>query len=38
LLLFGGDNLGEKLKNCGKRFKQKLIPNSEKRYLFITRN
>jgi len=38
LLLFGGDNLGEKLKNCGKKFEQKLIPNSEKRYLFVTRN
>jgi len=38
LLLFGGDNLSEKLKNCGKKFEQKLIPNSEKRFLFIAQN
>jgi 16S rRNA (guanine527-N7)-methyltransferase len=38
LLLFGGDNLSEKLKNCGKNFEQKLIPNSEKRFLFIAQN
>jgi 16S rRNA (guanine527-N7)-methyltransferase len=38
LLLFGGDNLGEKLKSCGKKFEQKLIPNSEKRFLFVARN
>jgi 16S rRNA (guanine527-N7)-methyltransferase len=38
LLLFGGDNLSEKLKNCGKKFEQKLIPNSEKRFLFIAHN
>jgi 16S rRNA (guanine527-N7)-methyltransferase len=38
LLLFGGGNLGEKLKSCGKNFEQKLIPNSEKRFLFIAQN
>jgi len=38
LLLFGGENLNEKLKNCGKKFVQKLIPNSEKRFLFIAQN
>ena len=38
LLLFGGDNLSAELKKCGKKFEQKLIPNSEKRFLFIARN
>ncbi len=38
LLLFGGDNLSEKLKSCGKKFERKLIPNSEKRFLFVARN
>jgi 16S rRNA (guanine527-N7)-methyltransferase len=38
LLLFGGDNLSEKLKKCSKKFEPKLIPNSEKRYLFIVEN
>jgi 16S rRNA (guanine527-N7)-methyltransferase len=38
LLLFGGENLSEKLKKCGKKFEQKLIPNSEKRFLFIAQN
>ncbi len=38
LLLFGGDTLGKKLKSCGKKFEQKLIPNSEKRFLFVARN
>ena len=38
LLLFGGDNLSAELKKCGKKFEQKLIPNSEKRFLFVARN
>lgn len=38
LLLFGGDNLAEKLKSCGIKFERKLIPKSEKRFLFIARN
>jgi len=38
LLLFGGDNLSDELKKCGKKFEQKLIPNSEKRFLFVARN
>ncbi len=38
LLLFGGDNLSAELKKCGKKFEQKLIPHSEKRFLFIARN
>ena len=38
LLLFGGDNISEKLKNCGKKFEQKLVPHSEKRFLFIAQN
>ena len=38
LLFFGGDNLSEKLKSCGKKFERKLVPNSEKRFLLIARN
>lgn len=38
LLLFGGDNLSEKLKSCGKKFERKLVPNSEKRFLLVARN
>ncbi len=38
LLLFGGDNLSAELKKCGKKFEQKLVPNSEKRFLFVARN
>ncbi len=38
LLLFGGDNLGEKLKSCGRKFERKLVPNSEQRFLFVSRN
>jgi 16S rRNA (guanine527-N7)-methyltransferase len=38
LLFFGGDNLGEKLKSCGVKYEQKLIPKSEKRFLFIAQN
>ncbi len=38
LLLFGGDNLAEKLKSGAVKFEQKLIPKSEKRFLFIARN
>ncbi len=38
LLLFGGDNLSDELKKRGKKFEQKLIPHSEKRFLFIARN
>ena len=38
LLLFGGDNLSDELKKRSKKFEQKLIPHSEKRFLFIARN
>ena len=38
LLLFGGDNLSDELKKCGKKFERKLIPQSEKRFLFIILN
>ena len=38
LLLFGGDNLSDELKKQDKKFEQKLIPQSEKRFLFIARN
>ncbi len=38
LLLFGGDNLSFELKKRGKKFEQKLIPQSEKRFLFVARN
>lgn len=35
LLLFGGEMLGEELRNLGLDFEQLLIPKSEKRYLFL---
>jgi 16S rRNA (guanine527-N7)-methyltransferase len=36
LLLFGGETLGEQLNKIGVSFEQFLIPQSEKRYLFLT--
>lgn len=36
LLLFGGETLGEELNKIGVGFEQSLIPQSEKRYLFLT--
>lgn len=36
LLLFGGETLGEQLKRGNMKFEQFLIPQSEKRYLFLT--
>ena len=36
LLLFGGEGLGEQLNKFGVSFEQLLIPQSEKRYLFLT--
>jgi 16S rRNA (guanine(527)-N(7))-methyltransferase RsmG len=36
LLLFGGQTLGEQLNKIGVPFEQVLIPQSEKRYLFLT--
>jgi 16S rRNA (guanine527-N7)-methyltransferase len=38
LLFFGGNNLGEELERSGIEFEQKLMPESEKRYLFIAQN
>jgi 16S rRNA (guanine527-N7)-methyltransferase len=38
LLFFGGNNLGESLEKCGLKFEQKLIPNSEQRFIFIAKN
>ena len=38
LLFFGGNNLGESLKNCGVKFEQKLIPNSTQRFIFMAIN
>ena len=38
LLFFGGENLGENLEKRGVKFERKLIPLSEKRFIFITRN
>lgn len=38
LLLFGGNNLGEELIKYGVKFEQKLIPQSERRFLFIAKN
>lgn len=38
LLFFGGGNLGEALKKSDVRFKQKLMPMSERRYLFTAKN
>jgi hypothetical protein len=36
LLLFGGDTLGDQLRKSGLEFERFLIPQSEKRYLFLT--
>lgn len=36
LLLFGGETLGAQLNKIGVTFEQILIPQSEKRYLFVT--
>lgn len=36
LLLFGGETLGEQLNKIGVGFEQSLIPQSEKRYLFLS--
>ena len=36
LLLFGGETLGEQLRRANVNFEQLLIPQSEKRYLFLT--
>lgn len=38
LLLFSGNNLSEELAKHGVKFEQKLIPQSEKRFLFIAQN
>lgn len=38
LLLFGGSNFGEELKKNSVVFEQKLIPQSEQRFLFIAQN
>ncbi len=38
LLLFGGNNLGESLEKYGVKFERKLIPNSERRFVFIAKN
>jgi 16S rRNA (guanine527-N7)-methyltransferase len=38
LLFFGGDSLGENLEKLGVKFEQKLIPQSEKRFLFVAEN
>ena len=36
LLLFGGETLGEELRSASVKFERFLIPQSEKRYLFLT--
>ena len=36
LLLFGGETLGQQLRRASVTFEQLLIPQSEKRYLFLT--
>jgi len=38
LLLFGGNNLAEELSKHAVKYQQKLIPQSEQRYLFIIQN
>lgn len=35
LLLFGGETLGEQLRRANVNFEQRLIPRSEKRFLFL---
>jgi len=37
LLFFGGNNLGESLEKYSVKFEQKLIPNSERRFVFIAK-
>jgi len=37
LLFFGGNNLGENLEKYGVKFERKLIPNSERRFIFIAK-
>jgi hypothetical protein len=37
LLLFGGEGLGEKLELEGLEFETVLVPESERRFLFIVR-
>lgn len=36
LLCFGGETLGDQLRRANVNFEQRLIPQSEKRYLFLT--
>jgi len=38
LMLFGGDNLAEELIRHAVKYQQKLLPQSERRYLFIVQN
>jgi 16S rRNA (guanine527-N7)-methyltransferase len=38
LLLFGGEGLGSKIAELGLKSTRNLIPNSEKRYLFVVNN
>ena len=38
MLFFGGNNLGESLEKRGVKFERKLIPQSERRFLFIAKN
>jgi 16S rRNA (guanine527-N7)-methyltransferase len=38
LLFFGGNNLGENLEKLGVKFQQKLLPQSEQRFLFVAEN
>lgn len=38
LLLFGGEAMGEELEKVDVKFEKFLIPRSEKRYLFLTRD
>ncbi|HEY5884358.1 MAG TPA: 16S rRNA (guanine(527)-N(7))-methyltransferase RsmG [Pyrinomonadaceae bacterium] len=37
LLLFGGENLKKPLENAGLQVESELLPNSEKRFLFVVR-
>ncbi|MGI8788284.1 MAG: 16S rRNA (guanine(527)-N(7))-methyltransferase RsmG [Pyrinomonadaceae bacterium] len=38
LLFFGGNSLGENLEKLNVKFERKLIPQSEKRFLFVAQN
>lgn len=38
LLFFGGNNLRGELEKCGLKFREKLMPFSEQRYLFVVEN